>query len=478
MICALPVSISIGPIIREAPPPTPPTDAAAAATVALVSGPFFADDDTNLTTSLFGSARLIPIAFSRTFSSAITICSTLSKTLSRLFSELDMADEEATLPAAPAMRWTWDASEVEATEPEDMNRTRGLWLTGSGEISIDVAIVVPDVVLGGVNGSVFPLFVFTTVLLAWMAGEICFFLCRMDVGAFAFAPPPMMVFPLACLGEVGKRNCWAVAGVVDADADADVVVKMGLALFPCWVVVVLLEFELVLVIITRSDRGDRPPVDLPSLLSRDVDTAVVALGIGGLVWGEVGSCCCCCRRRFAWALLLSTATRAVGRLGSLDLTTGWCPWLFGLVTSVRTTTTSAPSSPDDASVSGRCCCPSRFLLWDSRSLDPKNLMPPSPRMPMPMRFRSWLVLLLPSLVCVIVLDTEDNIDISMNDEWMDLSAGLVHGSALRRPWSDPSSHGHGIVCTIKGRSSTISIYLHTSRSCCYCVWASRLPWHF
>ena len=116
-----------------------------------------------------------------------------------------MADDEATLPAAPAIRWTWDASEVEATEPEDMNRTRGLWLTGSGEISYNVVVVVP-VVLGGVNGSVFPLFVFAA-LLAWMVGEISFFLCRMDVGAFAFAPPPMMVFPLACLGEVGKRNC-------------------------------------------------------------------------------------------------------------------------------------------------------------------------------------------------------------------------------------------------------------------------------
>lgn len=86
-------------------------------------------------------------------------------------------------------------------------------------MSNDVVLAV-DIIGGG--GVCCPFFLFVAVALV---GETCSFLCRIDVGAFAFAPAPFPV--LACLGEVDKRNCGVVAEVV---AGA-VVVAMGLALF-------------------------------------------------------------------------------------------------------------------------------------------------------------------------------------------------------------------------------------------------------
>lgn len=62
-----------------------------------------------------------------------------------------------------------------------------------------------------------------------MDGVECLFLCRIDGGGFAFAPPPMMVVcPLACLGEIDKRDCCDEAIVVVVE-----VVVVGLAVFPC-----------------------------------------------------------------------------------------------------------------------------------------------------------------------------------------------------------------------------------------------------
>ena len=67
------------------------------------------------------------------------------------------------------------------------------------------------------------------LVFALVDGVKCLFLCRIDGGAFAFAPPPMMaVCPFACLGEIDKCDCCDEAVVVVV-----AVVVVGLAVTPC-----------------------------------------------------------------------------------------------------------------------------------------------------------------------------------------------------------------------------------------------------
>mmetsp|Transcript_53529 Transcript_53529/g.113680 ORF Transcript_53529/g.113680 Transcript_53529/m.113680 type:complete len:232 (-) Transcript_53529:62-757(-) len=135
----------------------------------------------------------MPMASSLILSSSTTLLST------PLGPDDDMAEEDATL-FGPAMRWTADASDDEATDsPEDMNRTRG----GGASISDAIENV------GGVAAGAGAIAVDAPKSASW---------CRMDVG-LGFSPF-VVGLPLDFLVTEGCC-CCCFAALAERDEERD-----------------------------------------------------------------------------------------------------------------------------------------------------------------------------------------------------------------------------------------------------------------